>query len=89
MNEMLTSMLVASLSMVPQPSPEKPVIVDSNWCPVGYTVMIADGREGEVMSKSGDMCRIVAAGEMYVSLIPYYLVEPVYPQAFKARTYVH
>ena len=89
MNEMLTSMLVASLSVVPQPLLVAPNLADNNWCPVGYTVMIPDGREGEVMSKSGDICRIVAVGEAYVTLIPYYLVEPVYPQAFKARTYVH
>jgi hypothetical protein len=89
MNEIFTSVLVASLSVLPEPVQVRQTVADSNWCPVGYTVMIADGREGEVMSKSGDICRIVAAGEIYVTLIPYYLVEPVYPQAFRARTYVH
>ena len=52
----------------------------SNWCTVGYKVMVPDGREGRVPSVSGDICRVIADGEAYVTLIPHYIVEPVYPQ---------
>jgi hypothetical protein len=52
----------------------------ANWCTVGYKVMVPDGREGRVTSVSGDICRVIADGEAYVTLIPHYIVEPVYPQ---------
>jgi len=42
--------------------------------------MVPDGREGRVTSVSGDICRVIADGEAYVTLIPHYIVEPVYPQ---------
>jgi hypothetical protein len=58
-----------------------------NWCTPGYLVMIPDGREGFVSSVDGDMCRIIAAGEKYVTLMPHFIVEPVYPQPFPARAY--
>lgn len=89
MNEILSSLVVASLSVVSEPMGSASFASSPNWCPVGYTVMIPDGREGEVMSKEGDICRIVAAGEAYVTLMPYFIVEPVYPQAFKGRAYSH
>lgn len=53
-----------------------------NWCTVGYKVMVPDGREGRVTSVSGEICRVIADGEAYVTLIPHYIVEPVYPQDF-------
>lgn len=60
-----------------------------NWCTVGYTVMVPDGREGLVTSKDGDICRVLADGEGYVSLWAYYLVEPVYPQNISNRSFGH
>jgi hypothetical protein len=58
-----------------------------NWCTPGYTVMIPDGREGVVTSVDGDICRVVTDGEAFVTPIPHYIVEPVYPQQFAARAY--
>ncbi len=75
--------VVAALSApVDIPEPRQP-----NWCTPGYTVMIPDGREGVVTSIDGDICRVVADGEAYATLIPHYIVEPVYPQPFAARAY--
>jgi hypothetical protein len=75
--------LVATLS-VPADMPEVPSF---NWCTPGYTVMIPDGREGVVTSIDGDICRVVTDGEAYVTPIPHFIVEPVYPQKFAARAY--
>jgi hypothetical protein len=58
-----------------------------NWCTPGYTVMLPEGREGVVTSTAGEICRVMADGEKYVTLIPHYIVEPVYPQAWSARAY--
>lgn len=58
-----------------------------NWCTPGYTVMMPEGREGVVTSIDGDICRVVADGEAYATLIPHFIVEPVYPQPFAARAY--
>jgi hypothetical protein len=49
--------------------------------------MIPDGREGFVSSVEGDICRIITDGEAYVTPLPHYIVEPVYPQKFAARAY--
>jgi hypothetical protein len=51
-----------------------------NWCREGSLVMIPDGREGRVTSIEGEICRVLAYGEAYVSVWTYDLVEPVYPQ---------
>jgi hypothetical protein len=64
-----------------------PVAQSDNWCTPGYVVMIPDGREGFVSSVDGDMCRIIATGEKYVTLLPHFIVEPVYPQPFAPRAY--
>jgi hypothetical protein len=61
--------------------------VERNWCTPGYTVMMPEGREGVVTSIDGDICRVVADGEKYVTLIPHFIVEPVYPQAWPQREY--
>ena len=60
---------------------------DENWCTPGYTVMIADGREGFVSSVDGEICRVIANGEKYVTLLPHFLLEPVYPQLYVPRAY--
>jgi hypothetical protein len=49
---------------------------DSNWCRAGAVVMIPDGREGPVISADGELCKVLAYGEKYVSLWPHYLLEP-------------
>jgi hypothetical protein len=58
-----------------------------NWCTPGYTVMIPDGREGVVTSIDGDICRVITDGEAYVTPLPHFIVEPIYPQKFAARAY--
>lgn len=60
---------------------------DRNWCTPGYVVMLPEGREGVVTSTEGEICRVMADGEKYVTLIPHFIVEPVYPQDFAARPY--
>ncbi len=76
-------MVVAALS-APVDIAEPPT---RNWCTPGYTVMLPEGREGTVTSIDGDICRVVADGEAYATLIPHYIVEPVYPQPFAIRAY--
>jgi hypothetical protein len=61
--------------------------VAKNWCTPGYTVMMPEGREGTVTSIDGEICRVVADGEAYATLIPHFIVEPVYPQPFAPRAY--
>lgn len=56
-----------------------PVSHPQNWCQVGQMVMIPDGREGPVTSIEGNICRVLAYGEKYVSLWPYEQIEPVDP----------
>ena len=76
--------VVAALSTpvdVPEPA------TSNNWCTPGYTVMMPEGREGVVTSTDGDICRVVADGEKFATLIPHFIVEPVYPQPFAARAY--
>lgn len=81
-NSLLIPFVTASLLSVPPPA-------EQNWCTVGRTVMVPDGREATVTSTQGDICRVLAFGEGYVSLIPYYLVEPVYPQNIPERNIGH
>lgn len=77
--------MLATAATFPQAdfTPHIPATKD-NWCTVGYKVMVPDGREGRVTSVAGDICRVIADGEAYVTLIPHYIVEPVYPQDFAA-----
>lgn len=86
MNEVAGSIVVAGLVFSPGPPPVPPE-PETNWCTPGYTVMIPDGREAWVSSIDGEICRVIAAGETYVTLIPHYIVEPVYPQLFQPRAY--
>ena len=86
MNELVGSLLVAGLVAGPVPALPRP---NPDLCTAGYTIMIPDGREAIVSSASGEICRVIATGEAYVTLLPIFLVEPVYPQNFAARAYSH
>jgi hypothetical protein len=68
---------------------ELAALAAGNWCKTGHLVMIPDGREGRVTSVDGQICRVLAYGEGYVSLWTYDLVEPVYPQEFPVRNFGH
>jgi hypothetical protein len=88
MGDIAQAMTVVAALAAPASIPEmKPVEPSQNWCTPGYTVMLPEGREGVVTSVDGDICRVVADGEAYVTPIPHFIVEPVYPQLFKARAY--
>lgn len=63
--------------------------VAENWCVPGRTVMVPDGREATVTSTQGEFCRVLPYGEGFVSMIPYFLVEPVYPQVIAGRIVGH
>jgi hypothetical protein len=69
--------------------PVEPETEDAGNCHVGATVMIPDGREGQVTSRDGDTCRVLAYGERYVSLWNEDMIEPVYPQALPRREFGH
>ena len=86
MADWTTTMTVVAALAAPGelPPPQQTV---SNWCTVGYVVMLPEGREGVVSSVDGEICRVFADGERYVTLIPHFIVEPVYPQQFAARAY--
>jgi hypothetical protein len=77
-------MIVITALSTPVDVPEP---LSENWCTPGYTVMMPEGREGVVTSTDGDICRVVADGEKYATLIPHFIVEPVYPQLFASRAY--
>jgi hypothetical protein len=84
MGDVTGAMIVVAALYAPVDIPEP---IERNWCTPGYTVMIPDGREGVVTSTDGNICRVVADGEAYATLIPHFIVEPVYPQPFAARAY--
>ncbi len=84
MGEFTSAMVVVAALSAPTDVGEPP---QRNWCTPGYTVMLPEGREGVVTSTDGDICRVVADGEKYATLIPHFIVEPVYPQLFAARSY--
>jgi hypothetical protein len=78
------AIVVAALS-APVDIPTPPVA--KNWCTPGYTVMLPEGREGVITSIDGEICRVVTDGEAFATLIPHYILEPVYPQPFAPRAY--
>jgi hypothetical protein len=88
MSELAGTLVVASLAFSPAPAIVPPQ-QDQNWCTPGHTVMVPDGREAWVSSVEGDICRIIADGEAYVTLMPYYIVERVYPQPFIGQNIGH
>jgi hypothetical protein len=82
MTDINVAMIVVTALSAPFDIPDP---VQKNWCTPGYTVMLPEGREGVVTSTVGDICRVVADGEAYATLIPHFILEPVYPQAFPLR----
>jgi hypothetical protein len=89
MSELAGSLVVASLAFSPTLDFAPPPVIEHNWCTPGHTVMVPDGREAWVSSVDGDICRIIAEGEAYVTLIPFYIVERVYPQPFIGQAIGH
>jgi hypothetical protein len=83
MGEFATTVAVVAALYAPNTLPQ----ADDNWCMPGYTVMLPDGREGVVTSLDADICRVVTDGEAYVTPMPHFILEPVYPQQFAARAY--
>lgn len=82
MDGVISAFMLVTAAIFPREEPVAKSPVSDNWCTPGYKVMVPDGREGRVTSIDGDICRVLADGEAYVTLIPYYIVEPVYPQIF-------
>lgn len=88
MADQMVALALAAVASTVAPD-AAPLAHEHNWCTPGYTVMVPDGREGLVTSTDGDICRVLADGEGYVSLWAYYLVEPVYPQIIARRQVGH
>lgn len=63
--------------------------VSENWCRLGATVMIPDGREGPVTQLEGKYCGVLVYGTSRVSLWAYYLIEPVDEPAVVPRRFGH
>jgi hypothetical protein len=84
MGDITQVMIVVAALAAPVDVVEQPA---RNWCTPGYTVMLPEGREGVVTSTDGEICRVIADGEAYATLIPHFIVEPVYPQPFGPRAY--
>ena len=87
MKSLLATVYIATAIATPIP-PAAPPTPD-NWCQVGHTVMVPDGREGPVTSLDGDICQVLVYGETYESQWVYYLIEPVYPQKPGSRAFGH
>ena len=83
MKSLLASAIVATAT--PTAAPPTP----DNWCQVGHTVMVPDGREGPVTSLDGDYCQVLVYGESYDTQWVYYLIEPVNPPASYKRAFGH
>ncbi len=63
--------------------------VGSITCKPGARVQVPDGREGEVTSFDGSVCRVLAYGEAYVSLWQDDMLELVYPQKLQNYNFGH
>ncbi len=89
MKTLLATMFFATAAAAPTAilpvAPPSP----NNWCKVGHTVMIPDGREGPVTSLDGDICQVLVYGETYASQWAYYLIEPVDPKKADERAFGH
>jgi hypothetical protein len=77
MKTLLATVFVANAIAAPTAIPPAAPPSPNNWCKVGHTVMIPDGREGPVTSLDGDICQVLVYGETYASQWVYYLIEPV------------
>jgi len=89
MKSLLATTFVATAIAAPTAIPPAAPPTPNNWCQVGHTVMIPDGREGPVTSLDGDLCQVLVYGETYASQWVYYLIEPVYPQKLVSRAFGH
>ena len=89
MKSLLATTFVATAIAAPTAIPPAAPPTADNWCQVGHTVMIPDGREGPVTSLDGDLCQVLVYGETYASQWVYYLIEPVYPQKLVSRAFGH
>lgn len=89
MKTLLATVFVATAIAAPTAIPPAAPPSPNNWCKVGHTVMIPDGREGPVTSLDGDICQVLVYGETYASQWVYYLIEPVNPKKPDDRTFGH
>ena len=89
MKTLLATVFVATAIAAPTAIPPAAPPSPNNWCKVGYTVMIPDGREGPVTSLDGDICQVLVYGETYASQWVYYLIEPVDPKKPASRAFGH
>jgi hypothetical protein len=89
MKSLLATVYVATAVAAPTAIPPAAPPTPDNWCRVGHTVMVPDGREGPVTSLDGDICQVLVYGETFESQWVYYLIEPVYPQKSASRAFGH
>ena len=87
MDGVISAYMLATAAVMPMEELGRTSPVADNWCTPGYKVMVPDGREGRVTSIDGAICRVLADGEAYVTPIPYFIVEPVYPQIFAQHSF--
>ena len=89
MKTLLATVFVATAIAAPTATPPAAPPTPNNWCKVGHTVMVPDGREGPVTSLDGDICQVLVYGETYASQWVYYLIEPVDPKKPDDRAFGH
>ena len=89
MKILLATVFVATAIAAPMVIPPAAPPTPNNWCKVGHTVMIPDGREGPVTELDGDICQVLVYGETYASQWVYYLIEPVDQKKPDDRAFGH
>ena len=89
MKTLLATVFVVTATAAPTAIPPAAPPTPNNWCKVGHTVMIPDGREGPVTSLDGDICQVLVYGETHASQWVYYLIEPVDPKKPDDRAFGH
>lgn len=89
MKSLLATAVVATAIAVPDAVPDAAPPTPDNWCKVGHTVMVPDGREGPVTSLDGDYCQVLVYGETYDTQWAYYLIEPVNTPTAVGRKFGH
>lgn len=72
---MTASLLPFLMLMLPVAPPE---VRETNWCAVGQSVIIPDGRDGPVTFIDGDYCGVLPYGEKYATRWAFFLIEPEY-----------
>ena len=66
-----------------------PIAEPGNWCRIGQSVMIPDGREGPVTMLDGELCHVMVYGESRETRWAFYIIEPVDPPAPLPRRFGH